>query len=58
MYAVIRNENGADKLLRTCITKEAVIIAAQLEKNNVSPNERSRIRAVAMDDEGYSEIMM
>lgn len=38
-------------------TKEAVIIEARLEKNKVSPNECSRIRVVAMDDEGYSEIM-
>lgn len=32
------------------------MIASQLEKNKVPPSERSSIRAVVMDDEGYTEI--
>ena len=37
--------------------KEDAIIAPQLEKNKVSPAGRGRIRAVATDDGGYTEIM-
>lgn len=58
MFAVIKtNRDGSETALRTCRTKEAALIASQLEKNLVSPAERGTIRAVAMDDEGYSEIM-
>ena len=32
------------------------MIASQLEKDKVPPSERGSIRAVAMDDEGYTEI--
>ena len=58
MFAVIRSTaDGAVTRLRTCSTKEAVLIASQLEKDKVSPTERHLIRAVAMDDEGYTDIM-
>ena len=58
MYAVIRNNvDRSITRLCTCSTKEGAIIASQLEKNKVSPAERGRIRAVAMDDGGYTEIM-
>lgn len=57
MYAVIReNTDRSVTPLRTCRSKEAVMIASQLEKNKVPPSERSSIRAVVMDDEGYTEI--
>ena len=57
MYAVIRrNEDGSETPLRTCRTIECAIIASQLEKDRVSPAERKAIRAVAMDDEGYTEL--
>ena len=38
-------------------TKEVVIIEAQLEKHKVSPNECSSVRAMVMNDEGYSELL-
>ncbi len=59
MFAVIRqNQDNTVTRLRTCSTVEAVMIASQLEKDKVSLAERHRIRAVAMDDGGYTEIMM
>ena len=59
MFAVIReNRDRSITHLRTCQNKEAVIIASQLEKDRVSPAERSLIRAVVMDDEGYSEVLL
>ena len=78
MFAVIRvNRDGSETPLRTCRTKEAALIASQMEKEKVSydslraslrsvarlhgacgrsPAERGKIRAVAMDDEGFTEI--
>ena len=57
MYAVIKeNTDHSVTPLRTCRSREAVMIASQLEKDKVPPSERSSIRAVAMDDEGYTEI--
>ena len=59
MFAVIRvNRDGSETPLRTCRTKEAALIASQLEKDRVSPAERGKIRAVAMDDEGFTEIRL
>ena len=58
MYAVIReNRDRSVTALRTCLSREAVIVASQLEKDKVPPAERSLIRAVVMDDGGYSEIL-
>ena len=58
MYAVIRMEDDRSVTkIRTCRTKEAALIAAQMEKDRTAPAERGSIRAVAMDDEGYSEIL-
>ena len=54
MYAVIRKTDKA--VLCTCRSKEAAIIAAQLEKSKVGPAERRDITAVAMDDGGYTDI--
>ena len=59
MFAVIReNRDRSITRLLTCESLEAVIVASQLEKNKVSFSERSTIRAVAMDDGGYTEIML
>ena len=59
MFAVIReNRDRSITRLLTCGSLEAVIVASQLEKNKVSFSERSTIRAVAMDDGGYTEITL
>ena len=59
MFAVIReNRDRSITRLLTCGSLEAVIVASQLEKNKVSLSERSTIRAVAMDDGGYTEILL
>ena len=59
MYAVIReNRDRSITRLLSCRTLEAVIVASQREKNKVPLTERSLIRAVAMDDGGYTEIML
>ena len=55
MYAVI--EKDTERVIRQCSTKEAAIIATQLEKEKVNPSDRQNITAVAMDDGGYSDIM-
>jgi len=38
--------------------QEAAIVASQLEKDKVPLQERTTIRAVAMDDGGYAEIVL
>ena len=48
MFAVIRKDEPVI-VLRTCSTKEAALIAAQLEKEKVDVAERGSITAVAMD---------
>ena len=59
MYAVIReNRDRSITRLLSCRTLEAVIVASQREKNKVPRTERSLIRAVAMDDGGYTEIVL
>ena len=59
MYAVIReNRDRSITRLLSCCTLEAVIVASQLEKNKVPLTERSAIRAVAMDDGGYTDIVL
>ena len=55
MYAVIRKPE--DSVLCTCLSKEAAIVAAQLEKSKVSLADRRNIAAVVMDDEGFSDIL-
>lgn len=55
MFAVI---DKTDKtVIRTCNTKEAVLIAAQLEKDKRAIGERETITAVVMDDGGYTDIL-
>ena len=56
MYAVINKETR--EVLRQCQTLETAIIAASLEKDKVSAQERNRISAVALDDEGYVDIRL
>ena len=57
MYAVIKmSSDGGINVLRTCHSKESVIIACQLEKEIVPYSERKNITAVIMDDGGYLEI--
>ena len=53
MYAVIReNRDRSITRLQTCRTQEAAIGATQREKDKVPLQERTSIRAVAMDDGG------
>ena len=59
MFAVIReNRDRSVTRLISCESLEAVIVASQMEKNKVPLTERSAIRAVAMDDGGYTEIVL
>ena len=59
MYAVIReNRDRSITQLQTFRTQEAAIVASQIEKDKVPLPERSAIRAVAMDDGGYTEIVL
>lgn len=56
MYAVIKtSSDGCIKVLRTCYSKESVIIACLLEKEIVPCDDRKNITAVIMDDGGYME---
>ena len=52
------NRDRSITRLLTCGSLEAVIVASQMEKNKVPFPDRSAIRAVAMDDGGYTEIML
>ena len=57
MYAVIKtNSDGGIDVLRTCHSRESVIIACQLEKELAQYPERKNITAVIMDDGRYLEI--
>ena len=57
MYAVIqKNQDGRIRVLRTCHSRESVIIACQLEKEIAPYNERKNITAVIMDDGGYLDL--
>ena len=59
MFAVIReNRDRSITRLLTCRTQEAAIVASQYEKSKVLLAERTTIRAVAMDDGGYTEIVL
>ena len=59
MYAVIlENRDRTVTCLLTCLSLEAVIVASQVEKNKVPLQDRTTIRAVAMDDGGYTEILL
>lgn len=55
MYAVI--EKDSERIIRECKTKEAAIIAAQLEKAKLAPADRPNITAVVMDDGGFMDIL-
>ena len=55
MYAVIKKTD--DTIIRTCSSKEAANIAAQLEKEKLDLRDRRNITAVAMDDGGFTDIM-
>ncbi len=57
MFAIIRTTEPVT-VLQTCSTREAAIIACQLEKDKVPVRERGTIRAVVLDDEGYADIMI
>ena len=57
MYAVIRkNRDGKINVLRTCHSKESVIIAYLLEKEIVPHDDRRNVLAVVMDDGGWMEL--
>ena len=59
MFAVIRkNRDRSITRLQTSRTQEAAIVASQMEKNKVPLAERAAIRALAMDDGGYTEIVL
>jgi len=55
MFAVIRKTDNS--VLFTCNSKEAALVAAQVEKSKVGMAERKNITAVVLDDGGYSDIM-
>ncbi len=56
MYAVIQKErDGRIKVLRTCRSRESVIIACRLERELVPRDESSNVLAVVMDDGGWME---
>ena len=52
-----KTETEVSRLL-SCRTPEAVIVASQTEKNKVSLAEHSVIRTVAIDDGGYTDIVL
>ena len=56
MLAVIRKTEPVT-ILRTCGTKEAALIAAQLKKDKTPVQERSQITAVVLDEGGYEDIL-
>ena len=57
MFAVIRTgADGSITQLRICHSREAAIIAPQLEKDRLPMSERGSVTAVCMDDGGYTEI--
>ena len=56
MFAIIRNTEPVI-VLQTCSTREAAIIACQMEKDKVPVRERGTIRAVVLDDEGFADIV-
>ena len=56
VFAVIRKTDPVI-ILRPCSSREAALIAAQLEKNKVEAAERGTITAVVMDDGGYEDIL-
>ena len=59
MFAVIKeNRDRSITRLLSCRTLEAVIVASQAEKSKVPLAERTCIRAVAMYDGGYTEIVL
>ena len=57
MFAVVRKTDPFT-VLCTCSTKEAAIIAAQLEKEKLPLSRRPEVSAVVLDDEGYADIQM
>lgn len=55
MYAVI--DKTTDRIIRECSSKEAAIIAAQLEKEKLDIPKRGNITAVVLDDGGFTDIL-
>ncbi|MCR5136727.1 MAG: hypothetical protein K6C12_06470 [Oscillospiraceae bacterium] len=55
MYAVI--EKDTERIIRECKTKEAAIVAVQLEKEKLALADRQNITAVVMDDGGFMDIL-
>ena len=55
MYAVI--DKTTDRIIRECSSKEAAIIAAQLEKEKLDIPRRGNITAVVLDDGGFTDIL-
>lgn len=55
MFAVIQKKDGS--IIETCNSKEAALIAAQLEKSKVGMADRQNITAVVLDDGGFSDIL-
>ena len=59
LFVIIRTAtDGSTVTLHTCRSREAAIVAAQLEKEKVPLQERTSITAVCLDDGGYTEIML
>ena len=55
MYAVI--EADTERIILECNTKKAAIVAAQLEKEKVALADRQNITDVALDDNGFTDIL-
>ena len=52
MYAVIKDGT----ILQTCRTREAALLAAQIEKDKAAARDGTNISAVIMDDGGWMEL--
>ncbi len=59
MYAVIRkNRDGRIQVLRTCHSRESVMIACRLQKEIAPREDRNNVKSVIMDDAGgWMEIL-
>ena len=55
MYAVI--DRSTDAVIHTYESRDAAIVACQLEKEKLPMGERKNITAVALDDGGFTDIL-
>ena len=59
MYAVIcKNRDGRIQVLRTCHSRESVMIAYRLQREIAPRDDRNNVKSVIMnDDGGWKEIL-